>query len=61
MPVTMHFQLKPSLDAMTPRTLEAVAPEEAAAAAGNSASSFGKGMLNDFVKSVKSRLIVMQV
>ena len=60
MPVTMHFQLKPSLDAMTPRTLEAVAPEEAAAA-GNSASSFGKGMLNDFVKSVKSRLIVMQV
>ena len=55
MPVTMHFQLRPDSPTMTP-ALEAV-PEESVV----QSSSPGKGMLTNFVKSVKSRLIVMQV
>ena len=55
MPVTMHFQLRPDSPVMTP-ALDTV-PEEAAVAS----SHPGKGMLDNFVKSVKSRLIVMQV
>ena len=62
MPMTMHFQLKPESQVVTPTALEAEAPDDGSVLLSTSSTSnTGKGILTNVFKSVNSRLIVMQV
>ena len=60
--MTMHFQLKPESQVVTPTALEAEAPDDGSVLLSTSSTSnTGKGILTNVFKSVNSRLIVMQV